>query len=712
MNILNKNSKKYKPKFQISSKKVYKDNGIMIFRNAAEVAGKFIPPIDAALKVANIIIEIYDQAKYNKEICRIMVDRVELAMTSIKLLKRHINDDDERFKEKKYYEAFIHFNEILENIKSFVEDVSTMNKFMGIWNSKQIKEQIEVIRDDFDHAYNALHLVISIDQVINRENEDKVIKNELHELKEYCQNIHKGMSENYNLITTVLAAKVENLEKNSAKDSLFDNIKPPQLDSKDIRPHESTEYRGRVKLMKYKTLDVACKMIKSSIDKDTPESKRIRGTLIIWSQLHECPHIIGFLGISKLDVGNCMIFEWAELGNLRGIYEKKKLSWQTKLYIARDVSRGLGFLHVIGILHHNVKAENILVTDSRYKCKISNFDLSRGAKDESHELTDLIEVIHWMAPEKLKSHYTNDYVPYTYKCEMFSFGMFLWELSFNRIPYKNFEPNEIMDHVISGKRETLDYENGPSDIIEAFNNIITLAWQQDSRIRPEDPVVSNILESLAKTYSSLEEQHKNDSAATSLEISQTSSDIENDNDADENSDLVLDDDEDDDDEFELLPLKKGIEIHKLKPKDLKTKEDYELPWKCFNAHAAFGNKTAIYWKAYYLWEGYYVEKDRKEAVRLFKIAADAGNSDAQLRYAFAFIKNPDLPFDKDTFLKYLTKSAENGNATALFNLGDAYYNGKRKVPVNKEKGIEYLKIAALKNYSNAINALNNYGISL
>ncbi|CAB5203057.1 unnamed protein product [Rhizophagus irregularis] len=89
-----------------------------------------------------------------------------------------------------------------------------------------------------------------------------------------------------------------------------------------------------------------------------------------------------------------MIFEWAELGNLKDVYEGKKkitLTWQAKLYIARDVSRGLGFLHVIGILHHNIKAENILVTDNGYKCKITNFDLSRGIEDESHELTDIID---------------------------------------------------------------------------------------------------------------------------------------------------------------------------------------------------------------------------------------------------------------------------------------------------------------------------------
>lgn len=316
-----------------------------------------------------------------------------------------------------------------------------------------------------------------------------------------------------------------------------------------------------------------------------------------------------------------------------------------------------------------------------------------------------------MAPEKIESFGSKKYVPYTYKCETYSFGMFLWELSFNRIPYENLKPNEISKHVKEGKRETLEFEDGPSDIIEGFKKIIELAWQHDPKRRPEDPIVSKILETLAKTYSfegHPYEQSINESV-TSLAISQTS---QSETDTDEFSDLILGDDDDDDDDFELLPLQKGIDLHHSKSRDSKTVEDYKLPWNIFKAHADFGNKLAIYWKGYYLWEGYFVEQDRKEAVRLYKIAADSGIVDAQLRYAFAFIKNPNLPYDKDIFLEYLTKSAENGNVVALYNLGEAYYNGKRKIPENKEKGIEYLKIAALKNYKSAIDALKKYNISL
>jgi hypothetical protein len=145
-----KKSKKYRFKF----KKSHKENAKVIFKTTTEIAQKFVPYLDVAIDLANSIIELYDQAKYNKEICRVMADRVELAVASIKLLKRNINSS-KRFQEKSYYEAFIHFNEVLIQIKSFVNEVSSMNKFMEFLNAANVKEQFEFIRDDFDHAYKA-----------------------------------------------------------------------------------------------------------------------------------------------------------------------------------------------------------------------------------------------------------------------------------------------------------------------------------------------------------------------------------------------------------------------------------------------------------------------------------------------------------------------------------------------------------------------------
>jgi hypothetical protein len=284
--------------------------------------------------------------------------------------------------------------------------------------------------------------------------------------------------------------------------------------------------------------------------------------------------------------------------------------------------------------------------------------------------------------------------------------MLLWELSFNRVPYKYMGYDEVIEHVMSGKRESLDFVNCPRDIIDGFSEIIISAWQHENRKRPSTQKVSKILESLYKSHElNLNEETNYESQKISFTTSTTSINNTNNITIEFVNKHV----------FDLLPLSKGIEHHNTKAKKTKSEQDYKICWECFNAHTNIGNKTAMYWKGLYLWKGF-VEKNQIEAKRLFKIAADAGIADAQLEYAFAYdsknLKNPDLPFDKKECWKYLKMAAENNNSTALYHVGITYYNGKMGVQQDKEKGIEYLKLAALQDNPKAIETLDKYGVNL
>jgi len=158
---------------------------------------------------------------------------------------------------------------------------------------------------------------------------------------------------------------------------------------------------------------------------------------------------------------------------------------------------------------------------------------------------------------------------------------------------------------------------------------------------------------------------------------------------------------------EIISLDEGITAHRT--------NDKEKAWKCFEAHAKLDNPQAIYWKGYYLWEGYVVAKDRKKAAELFKKAADDGIADAQLRYAFCMVNSEGIKFDKELFMHYLILSADNGNPSARYNLADVYLNGKLGIPKNEQEGVRYLRLAALKDQPKArdmLRALKEKGVDV
>src|ERR1051325_9590384 len=98
--------------------------------------------------------------------------------------------------------------------------------------------------------------------------------------------------------------------------------------------------------------------------------------------------------------------------------------------------------------------------------------------------------------------------------------------------------------------------------------------------------------------------------------------------------------------------------------------------------------------------GFVVKSNVNEAIKYFKQAADANLHEAQYHYANTLERAK-----KHKYLEYYIKAANNGSHLAQRKLGHIYYYGKNGVEVNKEKGIQYLKSAALNNNSNAIEDL-------
>jgi len=53
-----------------------------------------------------------------------------------------------------------------------------------------------------------------------------------------------------------------------------------------------------------------------------------------------------------------------------------------------------------------------------------------------------------------------------------SFGMLLWELAFQKFPYKDMGISEIQKHVLSGKREILNFPLSSYGVEKEYGNII------------------------------------------------------------------------------------------------------------------------------------------------------------------------------------------------------------------------------------------------
>ncbi|CAG8467538.1 346_t:CDS:2 [Gigaspora margarita] len=690
------------------------DTSINVAVSVADAVKSFLPIVGAITDIANSVIQAYEKAQANKKTCAILVRRVNAAKFSIEELVLQKEQYFKQFCERSYFESFLRFVEVLKNIKVFIDDISQLQNIISFINSTCIEERLKKILYDYDSASADLNLAICIAIHKNTEDDLKIFKEDFEQMSQMLRCINgevKNISGNVIALlqnNVEIAKSIMRLEKKH-ESQMSQYIKQiPYTELKE--PIELSSRSGKIIKKLYNGMDIYCKMIKNT---PTSEKSSTCAQFYLLEKLRGCPNIVNFYGFSKINGSNCLVYEWAEMGNLKEAYEDNYISWPTKISIATSICRGLLYLNACQILHHDIRCENILMTD-KWEPKIANFKFAREVDSISINLTEEVKLmIRWLAPEKMRQFFKfqNEpqpkYVPYTTSCEIFSFGMLLWELGSQRIPYEKKEIGELTEHVMRGLRENLNFGLSSPRVDQKYVEIIRSAWEHHVDLRIELPELLKELCFLNKKLNVPSHSpgiHPKELNRDNLNISdQKLPDVPNYTTLENENVLV------DALTFDHLSigaiatLEEGINAYNEKK--------FDLAWKCFNYYAKIGIPLAKYWKGVCLWEGHPKIQDKLEATKLFHEAADERIVDTQLRYAFALIDEDVKLMDQVNFKTYIEMAADNQEPTAIYTLGKMYYYGKY-VQEDKTKGIDYLKLAALKGQNNANKLLEDLKIDI
>jgi hypothetical protein len=132
-----------------------------------------------------------------------------------------------------------------------------------------------------------------------------------------------------------------------------------------------------------------------------------------------------------------LVMELVEGLNLRELLRRGPLAPRQALAIARELCDALQYAHDEGVVHRDVKPENVLV-DARGRVKVADFGLAKLVAAADGTLTRADQVMgtpHYMAPEQLERPREVDH-----RADLFALGVVLYEMLTGSLPRGNFEP--------------------------------------------------------------------------------------------------------------------------------------------------------------------------------------------------------------------------------------------------------------------------------
>ena len=216
-------------------------------------------------------------------------------------------------------------------------------------------------------------------------------------------------------------------------------------------------------------MTVAVKVTRSSgLGTNSPEIK----------VLCDLPHhrnIITLIGVIPTKFTLYIVTEIALNGSLFDYLHVKKEtpSDSQSLAWASDVAHGMKHLHDHNIIHRDLKSANVLLT-SAWVAKLCDFGTARKLM-HSTTTTEQAGTFCWMSPEIMRAVEGR----INKKCDLFSYGMILFELFAHKIPYADLDRIEISQSVTSGVRPPI-----PPNLPPYLHDLLRRCWEDDPHLRP------------------------------------------------------------------------------------------------------------------------------------------------------------------------------------------------------------------------------------
>lgn len=209
---------------------------------------------------------------------------------------------------------------------------------------------------------------------------------------------------------------------------------------------------------------VAVKVLLEELSQDRDRLRRFEQEARAASALNH-PNIVHIYDIGQTDDTHFIVMELVEGSNLRRLLRDAPFGNERVAGIGRQLAAGLANAHRAGIVHRDVKPENIMVTDDGF-VKILDFGLAKLLEFPLEGLSEvatlprlgtrhgmLIGTVEYMSPEQAAGR------PVDHRSDQFSLGLILYEMATGTMAFRRETAAQTLAAIIESEPATIAERN-------------------------------------------------------------------------------------------------------------------------------------------------------------------------------------------------------------------------------------------------------------
>jgi serine/threonine-protein kinase len=190
------------------------------------------------------------------------------------------------------------------------------------------------------------------------------------------------------------------------------------------------------------------------------------------------PAVVQIHDVVRVDEDDWIVMEYVDGEDLRRRLQAGPASWQELLGIAREIAAGMAEAHDRGVIHRDLKCENVLITRAGH-VKITDFGIAEILGDDARVTGGVVAgTLRAMSPEQARGRAVD------HRSDLFSFGVLLYEALTGTSPFLADTPFLTMQQIVHASPRHIG-ELVPG-IPQALAALIEQLLHKSPLLRPRD----------------------------------------------------------------------------------------------------------------------------------------------------------------------------------------------------------------------------------